>query len=212
MTHEIDAESGQAAGRDIHNNQPQSNVINVNFGVVRGGHQTVTTGPVHIEIHAPQKAAPIRVSVQPPPGSVTEEQKLQLRDLVQQTVEVESQVKRKPRTFQAVWGAFQKRFRVTSYHMLPASQFEEAKAWLQQDIARVRSMKSAPKKDPAWRASRYRFIHAAAKEIGRSDDLPKVMETRFGGRSMKDISDDELQSLYQLVAGWKQQARRNGGT
>ena len=152
----------------------------------------------------------IKVVIQPGPEHVSEAQKVRLKVLVGDAIELEKAIKRAPKRHATVWSALTGKFKVTSYHLIPAAAFAQAEAYLQTWCARLRSAKSAPKKDPDWRNSRYRYIHAALKEIGQQDDLPKLLADRYSGRSLKDLSELELEAVYRIVAERKKTARRNG--
>lgn len=198
--------AGQLAGGDIVNEAPRAPVISI--GAIQGGQNIIGhKGDIHLQMAARPK---VRVVIQPGPDHISEAQKVRLRELVNEVVELETAVKRAPKRHAAVWSALTGKLKVTSYHLIPASAFERAEAYLQTWCARLRSAKSAPTKDPNWRNSRYRYIHAAAKEIGRIDDIPVLLAERYSGRSLKDLSDLELEAVYRVVAEWKKQARRKG--
>lgn len=48
------------------------------------------------------------------------------------------------------------------------------------------------------------------KEIGQQDELPRLLADRYSGRSLKDLSELELEAVYRTVAERKKAARRNG--
>lgn len=201
---------GGVAGRDIVNEAP-STVIHVAFGANHGGFQGVVNAPLHI--HARPEARPrIKVVIQPGPEHISDTKKARLRELVNEVVLLESAIKRTPKRHVTVWSALTSKLKVTSYHLIPSDSFERAEAYLMTWCARLRSAKSAPAKDPDWRNSRYRYIYGALKEIGRQDDLPGLLTERYSGRSLKDLSELELETVYRIVADWKKQARLKGAS
>lgn len=207
MTQKFHGEVDAVAGRDVVSETRHAAPV-INIGSIHGGHNIIgNQGGVHIQVQARPKVV---VVVQPPTGSVDEPQKLRLRELVREIVALEKVARRQPKAFAQVWFAFQQKLRVTSYQLLPADRFDEAEAWLLQWRARLSGTKSARKTGAPWRKGRYAYIHAAAKELGRADDLPTHLAERYDGRGLSELSDDELQAVYQTVAGWKQAARRNG--
>ncbi len=199
------AVEGDVAGRDIINEAPRTSI---QIGAINGGQNIIgQTGDIHLQVQARPR---IKVVIQPGPEHITDAQKVRLRDLVNEVVELETAIKRTPKRHATVWSALTGKLKVTSYHLIPASAFAQAEAYLQTWCARLRSAKSAPKKDPDWRNSRYRYIHAAMKEIGQQDELPRLLADRYSGRSLKDLSELELEAVYRAVAERKKAARRNG--
>lgn len=199
------AVEGDVAGRDIINEAPRTSI---QIGAINGGQNIIgQTGDIHLQVQARPR---IKVVIQPGPEHITDAQKVRLRDLVNEVVELETAIKRTPKRHATVWSALTGKLKVTSYHLIPASAFAQAEAYLQTWCARLRSAKSAPKKDPDWRNSRYRYIHAALKEIGQQDELPQLLADRYSGRSLKDLSELELESVYRTVAERKKAARRKG--
>lgn len=196
---------GDVAGRDIVNEAPRTNI---HIGTITGGQNIIgQTGDIHLQVSARPK---IKVVIQPGPEHITDAQKVRLRELVNEVVELETAIKRTPKRHATVWSALTGKLKVTSYHLIPAGAFEKAEAYLQTWCARLRSAKSAPKKDPDWRNSRYRYIHAVLKEIGQQDELPRLLADRYSGRSLKDLSELELEAVYRAVAERKKAARRKG--
>lgn len=196
----------QIAGRDLTNEAPALQV-GVNRGQVAG--RDIVNGDLTYIIESPARPR-VRVTIQPGPEHVGDAQKARLRELVGEVVRLENAVRRVPKQFGQVWGALTAKLRCTSYHLIPAARYQDAVGFLQTWAARLRSTTSAPERGPDWRNSRYKFIHAAAKQIGRFDDLPGLLAAEYGGRRMRDLTDDELQAVYDTVAAWKQRARRNG--
>lgn len=196
---------GDVSGRDIINEAPRTSI---QIGAINGGQNIIgQTGDIHLQVQARPR---IKVVIQPGPEHVTEAQKVRLRDLVNEVVELETTIKRMPKRHATVWSALTGKLKVTSYHLIPAAAFNQAETYLQTWCGRLRSAKSAPKKDPDWRNSRYRYIHAALKEIGQQDELPQLLADRYSGRSLKDLSELELESVYRAVAERKKAARRKG--
>ena len=196
---------GDVAGRDIVSEAPRTNI---HIAAINGGQNIIgQTGDIHLQMPARPR---IKVVIQPGPEHVSEAQKVRLKVLVGDAIELEKAIKRAPKRHATVWSALTGKFKVTSYHLIPAAAFAQAEAYLQTWCARLRSAKSAPKKDPDWRNSRYRYIHAALKEIGQQDELPQLLADRYSGRSLKDLSELELEAVYRVVAERKKAARRKG--
>jgi hypothetical protein len=169
--------------------------------------QVVKGNVVHIYPTRPPRP---RIVIQPGPDCIDDAQKLRLRELVAEVVRLETMLRSTPKRHAAVWGALTAKARVTSYHLIPAALFARAEAYLLTWGARLRALEAAPAKDPDWRNAKYRFIHAAAKEADRATDLPRLLVERYSGRSLKDLSSLELESVYRIVDSWKRVARRAG--
>lgn len=210
---ELEKLFGSAAADDGNPDQPAEMPAppRVQIGHISGGTQHFIGNAGVVNLVAPSHPK-VKVVIQPGPEHINDAQKVRLRELVNEVVELETAIKRTPKRHATVWSALTGKLKVTSYHLIPVSAFEQAEAYLQTWCARLRSAKSAPKKDPDWRNSRYRYIHAAAKEIGRQDDLPQLLANRYSGRSLKDLSDLELEAVYRTVAEWKKQARQKGAS
>lgn len=202
------AVESEIAGRDVVHQESTATAACIQIGMIRGGQNLIGhQGDVHLQVSARPR---IKVVIQPGPEHISDGQKVRLRDLVNEIVELERAIKRAPKGHGAVWAALQGKLRVTSYHLIPAAVYDRAERYLMSWCARLRSSKSAPAKDPDWRNSRYRYIHAASKQVGRQDELPGLLAERYSGRSLKDLSALELETVYRIVAEWKKQARTKG--
>lgn len=201
------AVEGGVAGRDITNEAPHASI---QIGTISGGQNIIApTGDIHLKMPARPR---ITVVIQPGPEHITDAQKVRLRHLVNEVVELETAIKRTPKRHATVWSALTGKLKVTSYHLIPAHAFAQAEAYLQTWRARLRHAESAPKKDADWRNSRYRYIHGVLKEIGQIDALPQLLADRYSGRKLNDLSTLELEMVYRIVSEWKKQARRQGAT
>lgn len=152
-----------------------------NVGVV-GNHNQV-----NITVKAPSRQR-VRVEVQRGPHDITEAQAADIQELVAKVVEASG----KP--FAAVWSTLKKKFRFTSYRLMPADQFEQVRTYLRRWIASA----NGPN-DPSTSAVRKRLlgrIHAEANKVpGRIDQVRSYIHDRFGVQSLGDLSIDELQEV-----------------
>lgn len=145
----------------------------------------------------------VRTTFTPGPEHITPSQARKLQELVKEIVTVEQGVKRSPRPFAAVWGAFNKRFQLNRYDALPHTRFDEAVKYFQQALGRLRSAKSAPKKLSDQRPARSRAIHTRERKLGIEHWRKQYILDRFGKTSLKDLSDQELEQTYRAVMGKK---------
>ncbi|MDO8933603.1 MAG: hypothetical protein Q7U97_14510 [Rhodocyclaceae bacterium] len=183
MTIESNGRAAQIAGRDIINN----NVINIH--------------------PAPPSSPPKpRVVIQPGPEHIAEGQRVTLQGLVDEVVRLEAVARREPKAHQSVWRALNARMKASSYHLILAADYVRAEKFLREWIGRLSSTKSAAKKDPDWRKRKYSYIFVNVKQLDKGKALDDLLNDRYGGASVKDITDEELTAVYQTVAGWKRSA------
>jgi hypothetical protein len=164
------------------------------------GHGNIV-GHGNTVIHAPIVRP--RNVIDPRASDLTEAQKLKLRDLVNDWVNAYNtiRVRAKPLTYGAAWSSFQRKFRITSYHLLPADRFDEACAWLKTQRARIDNMKTAPRRDPAWRARQIAYIKARCKnQLGDEYRYRPYIKRRFGKTSLAALEDDELAATKAYIA------------
>ncbi|BBD77209.1 DNA-binding protein [Hydrogenophilus thermoluteolus] len=165
---------------------------------IEGSHNIVGDG--NIVIHA--KTVRPRNTIDPRASELSEAQKLRLRELINEWVTVHNTVRTraKPLTHAAAWASFQRKFSVTSYHLLPIARYAEAVRWLQQQRAKIDSMKSAAARDPSWRARQIAYIKAHCKnDLGDAFAyMPYI--ARFGKKSLADLTNEELARTRSYVA------------
>jgi hypothetical protein len=181
----------------------------VQIGHISGGTQHFIDNAGVVNLVAPSRPK-VKVVIQGGPEHIDDAQKARLRELVNEIVALETAVKRSPKRHGTVWAALTAKFKCTSYHRILAADFERAQTYLMTWCGRLRHAETAPKKDADWRNSRYRYIHGVLKEIGRIDELPRLLAERYSGRKLDKLSALELEAVYQIVAEWKKQARQKG--
>jgi len=165
-----------------------------NGNIIGSGNIVTTTAPVIRR----------KVEIVPGDGVITEEQAFKIKALVDKIVDFEKLLKASPRGHGAVWSAFQKRFRITSYRQLPNERFDEACKYLSNQIGRIKSMKSAPKKmGDRFRKEQIAAIQARCKEFqGGTERRKKYMTEQFGISSLTEASDEQIKTIYRHVMGW----------
>ncbi|TCS70738.1 hypothetical protein EDC61_11465 [Sulfuritortus calidifontis] len=166
---------------------------------IEGSHNIVGDG--NTLIHA-QTLRP-RNAIDPRASELSEAQKLRLRELINEWITVHNTVRTRarPLTHAAAWSSFQKKFRVTSYHILPLDRFDEAVRWLQQQRARIDGMKTAPLRDARWRARQIAYIKARCKnQLGDAELYRAYINRRFGKVSLTELTDDELAATRTYIA------------
>ncbi len=168
---------GRVAGGDIHNYGP-----------------VIFQGPPTIK-H--------KVVLQPGPEHIDQKKASTLKSLVTEIVRLEKLIKRSPKGYAAVWNALTGKCKVTSYHLILDTDYPKAEKFLREWIGRLSSAKSAHLKDAHWRSRKFSYIFANVKQLDADAPLRAQLLARYGSESMKDLSDDQLEAVYHLVAGWR---------
>jgi len=106
----------------------------------------------------------VKNSISPGPEHITDEQALKVRELINEIAKMDEQAGR-PSSHQQWYTKLYKKFKITSYKLIPFDQLAEVKSWLQQQKARQRPMLRRSN-NPAWRKSIYSAIYARATELG----------------------------------------------
>lgn len=140
--------------------------------------------------------------VTPTEEHITNTQARQIQTLVAEIVKLEKQVKDKPRGYEAVWNSFKNRFKCTSYLLLERDKLPEALSYLRQTIGRLDKTSKA-KESPDWRKRKYAYIHTNSKKYKLESKRLAYMTRRFGVTSLTELSDDELNQMYNWVAASK---------
>lgn len=184
---------------------PLNIVINGGQGIkITNGNKTVNK-TVHKTVNNYHTAAaPVKptVIVQTGVGVISAAQKRQITDWVDAAVTA-GIVRKPPKTHASVWNGLKKYMKVNKYDEILATDFEKAKKWLLRTAAITKSMPSAVKKNDALRPARYKAIHARCKERDLENWRFAYMEEKFNIVTMKELSDDQLETLYRAVMGKK---------
>lgn len=139
------------------------------------GNVTGDVNPLRITVNT--RPAP-QLVMNPGPQHITPGQAVEIRGLVNRIA------RKKGKNYQRVWGHLQDRFRFTSYHLLPADQFDAVLAYLQAWV-------TAPACSEA-RQALLRRIHAQAERF--PGGIAQV-KADFGVASLRAQSDEELAEL-----------------
>lgn len=114
-------------------------------------------GDIHINSHIKRVT-----QYSPGPDDITGEQANDLKDKVNEIVDLEQKTKKKPKTYGAVWNALNRKMGVTYYREIKKDQFEQAMLYLSQWAGRLkRGLKRTDEDD--WRKETQRAIFAAAR-------------------------------------------------
>jgi hypothetical protein len=153
--------------------------------------------------HAKPQRAP-RVTVTPGDGVISEDQKVALTALRDEWITLHSAIKKRPLSPGAAWSRINTAAGATSYHLIQASRFDDAVAFIRKQMSILRSMASAPAKDKKWRSSRIGSIKArCANQLSDPDAYKPYIRKNFGADSLSALSTDELQRTYTYIMGKK---------
>jgi len=150
----------------------------------------------------------IRNVIQPGPEHIDDVQRRSLFDLRIEWVTLHNTLKKQPLTDAAAWARINKAAGSTSYHLIRREMYEVAVQYIRREMAILRSMKSAPRKDAGWRNGRIGQIKARCKGQFEGVDIYKpYIKKNFRADSLTELSDDELQKTYLYV--FKKKANRS---
>lgn len=191
--------AAKASTPAIPDQKPGTIYVNGNGNVVAGGH--VTQNITHIYGH--HKPAQTKPVVKTADGVLDATQKGELLRLRDEIVDTHNAVhKTKLITQAAVMISLNRHLGVNTYHEIPMERFGEARSWMQQWAATIRNMKSAPAKVSNWRSKTIVYIKARCKnQLGDDQIYKPYIEKKFQKSSLAQLTDPELQTVKQYVAG-----------
>lgn len=173
---------------------------------IKGSHNVQivgdVTGNVTINTTAEKQPRPI-IKSEPPPDSITLEQRAVIRAKIDEWVETHNQIKQRELTHQAAWRMLNRHMSTPGYTYIKAVNFDEAKNYMMRQIAILNSMPSAHKKNEDWRNRRIKAIQAQCNKNGWQDWRLKHMRQKFGVDSMIMLNDQDLEKLYRTVMAKK---------
>lgn len=180
------------------------------FQVVGGTGHTMNVIENGNVIHTTQHSTTVKAEVKPGDQHITEAQAAKLTELVRQVVELETQLKKAPKSFRSVWAALNAHCGVTRYLLIALEDFPKAEKYLRQWIGRLNSMASAPVADnETWRKRRYSYIKINTKDD--SDWLTAYLKKTFKVTSLTELTDEQLDRTYRAVASRKRKPRSPKG-
>lgn len=186
------------AGRDVDaRHEAGVRIGNVNGGTnVIGNHTTV-------HVHADtKKIRPLMEPVPPPVDRITDEQAAVLKSLHYQWVELSAAVKTraKPITAQQAWVGINRAGQSRTYTHMRQVNFPAACAYVQQQMAILRSGKVARRRDPKWRTSRIGAIKARCiNQLGNGFAYGPYIAKQFNAQSLTELDDDQLEATYRHI-------------
>jgi len=172
----------------------------MNVNVTNSNHVTIAGGSInhnHFNIHPVFKRTN---HFSPSPDDITGEQANKLKDYVNKVVELETAVKKKPKTYGAVWNALNKKMGVTYYREIKKEQFDNAELYLQQWAGRLKRGLKRTNED-IYRQERQKSIFARARnQLGwTKENLDAYIFECYKKESIRDLTKQELEQLYNKI-------------
>lgn len=193
----VESPQGNAAGRDINLNEAPrvGNVVYIN------GAGNVVAGRDVLNV---QKPPVIRNVIQPGPEHIDEVQRRALSDLRIEWMTLHNALKRQKLTDAAAWARINRAAGSTSYHLIKREAYEAVLQYIRREMAMLRGMKSAPRKDDGWRAKRIGAIKARCiNQLGNATAYGAYIKKNFGADSLTQLATDELQKTYAYIMAKK---------
>lgn len=136
----------------------------------------------------------------PGPDDITGEQANRLKDHVNKIVALEVTVKKKPKTYGAVWNALNKKMGVTYYREIKKDQFDMAELYLRQWAGRLkRGLKRTDTDTHRQERQKAIFAHAR-KQLGwTKDNIDAYIFECYGKESIRDLTKEQLEQLYNKI-------------
>lgn len=166
-------------------------------GVITGSSSTVHQ--VNTQKHITKTIAEVKPGIE----HITDEQRANLKRLVDEIVELEQKYRtaQSAKGHQAVWASLNKKMKVPKYSLIPLDKYETARKYLQSWIGRLNSSKTATKKNSdGVRKSRYAYVYTNLKKFGLDEWFRNYLQDRHGVLSMTELDDKRLDQVYHAVA------------
>lgn len=157
-------------------------------------------------IHAEKVEHKVHAEVRPGEEHITETQAATIQRLVGEIVRLESLARRKPKSFNAVYNALNRRFGVTRYRLHRRENWPRIETYLRQWIGRLSSTASARRNDDQWRKRKYAYIKTNARQFSLHDALDALLRDRYAVTSLIELNDEDLERVYRTIYRWKQRS------
>lgn len=146
-----------------------------------------------------------KVVVTPGDGVVTDEQKAKINEKRLEWIALHNNVNpQNLLTDASAWVKINARAGVTSYHFIPLERFDDVIAFIQRQMAMLRSKASAPGRDDTWRTKRIAAIKVRCKnQLGDPDAYKPYIKKNFRASSLADLATDELRRTYNYIMAKK---------
>jgi hypothetical protein len=165
------------------------------------GWGNVTAGRDVIQV---QKRPVVRNVISPGPEHIDDVQRRVITDLRAEWVALHNTLKKRKLTDAAAWVLINKAAGSTSYHLIHREKFEVVTLYIRQQMAMLRSMRSAPSKDDQWRVKRIAAIKTRCRnQLNDPDAYRPYIRKNFKLDSLADLATDQLQKTYTYIMAKK---------
>lgn len=169
---------------------------------IQGDGNIQATGDVNINTKKIE-----RFDVHPGPQHIAEAQAFKIKELIDKAVDIETKAgKNKGNLYAKWWASIKRKFKVTSYKLIPVDRGDEAIAWLQQQKA-IKLPKIRRKDNPEWRKQLTGAIWARSNnQLGMTkQDVYNLVLTRIGKNisSLTDLGEQDLKKLHSVIFAMK---------
>lgn len=179
---------------------------NLQIDVVRGTTNIIGNHGA-VNILQVQRTPRVRRIIQTSDEHITQEQRVELHALKDEWVELHDAIKKRPLSHSSAWKRINASAGATTYREIEQHKFSDAVDFVKKEMAILRNMKSAPRKDDSWRAAKIGAIKARCKNQFSGIDIYKpYIRKHFDASSLTELATDELQRTYAYVM-----AKKNGG-
>lgn len=176
-------------------NESGGNVIYVT------GWGNVTAGRDVIQV---QSRPVVRNVISPGPEHIDDVQRRAITDLRVEWVVLHNALKKRKLTDAAAWVLINKAAGSTSYHLIRREKFDLVIQYIRQQMAMLRSMKSAPSKDEQWRVKRIAAIKTRCRnQLNDPDAYRPYIRKNFQMNSLSELATDQLQRTYSYIMAKK---------
>jgi hypothetical protein len=146
----------------------------------------------------------VKNSVSPGPEHITDKQALEVRELINEIAKMNEQAGRLL-SYKQWYAKLYKKFKITSYKLIPLDQLAEVKSWLHQQKAMQRPTLRRSN-NSAWRKSIYTAIYAKANELGiDKSQLYQItyqkLKLNKPVNSLKELGERNLEKLRIYLFG-----------
>ncbi|OBW98141.1 hypothetical protein [Gallibacterium genomosp. 1] len=185
--------------------RPQrQNLVSKKSNSIKGDNNIIFMDNQSVNLNLNVSPPRTTVKIQKNHSHIDDSTTYKIKEIVDHLVEKEVASGMSTQQAYAKWyGALKKRYRVTSYTLIPAYLGNEAISWLQQQSAIKRS-KISKNNNKLYRNELYSAIYARVNNLGLSKgELYNIAFNKFNKRisSLTQLSDVSLKRLYQFIMG-----------
>lgn len=165
-----------------------------------GGHSNIQAGVIeNLTVKAPK---PLRISIEPPAGSITQEELMRIHELKEKLAEGEVKMDRS-KAYGLWTNRIKKYFNVAKLDFIKSEQMPDVEAYCKQQL-NLQKAGYKTKAPDQWRRNQYGVIKAAMKKMGKTEssyysELANRLKIKSGFTSLKDLTKINLEKVRNAV-------------